>query len=512
MESMNGYGSFNVKNWSSMVRTTLGACLVCASAASVAAGFNSGSTGADGAFNPTGNQTVVLPPSGVLNYTSVNIPAGVTITFQKNAANTPVTILVSGDVTVAGTIDVSGKAAGGDGTMGGIAGPGGYDGGHGGLPADKSVWVTSGIGPTVGRAGIGPGGGAPGIALANSSVTYGVIVGSGSGGAFATSPASANPGNGCTYTPGTAYGNPTLLPLIGGSGGGGAAGSAQSAGAGGGGGGGAILIAASGTINVTGSILANGGNGISYGGVGFVWGAGGSGGAIRLVATTISGNGTISAKGGTGADIGSSATSSSGGYTFCSAASSYTAGTAGRIRLEAASMVRTASSTPIASSDQPGPLTLPGTTPTVAITTIGGVTVPANPTGSNDVTLAATANPVTVIVTTTGVTVGSTVTLTLAPPTGPATTTAGVATTGTLDKATANVSLTLPVGPNTIVASVTYTVSANASASLLQYTQGEQVARVRLDSALGGASKATLITVTGKEFAVPAERLAGING
>src|SRR2546428_12637891 len=62
--------------------------------------FSSGSTGADGALAPTGNTTVPLPPDGVLNFTTVNIPAGVTVTFAKNAANTPVTMLATGDVTI----------------------------------------------------------------------------------------------------------------------------------------------------------------------------------------------------------------------------------------------------------------------------------------------------------------------------------------------------------------------------------------------------------------------------
>src|SRR5262249_53677579 len=70
--------------------------------------FNSGSTGADGAFNPTTNQTVQLPESGVFNFTTVNIPSGVTIKFARNSKNTPVTILVSGNVTMAGKIDISG--------------------------------------------------------------------------------------------------------------------------------------------------------------------------------------------------------------------------------------------------------------------------------------------------------------------------------------------------------------------------------------------------------------------
>src|SRR3990172_6560050 len=70
--------------------------------------FVSGSTGADGAFNPTTNTELQIPPSGIFNFTTVNIPSGVTVTFKKNAANTPVYILATGDVTIAGTIKVSG--------------------------------------------------------------------------------------------------------------------------------------------------------------------------------------------------------------------------------------------------------------------------------------------------------------------------------------------------------------------------------------------------------------------
>ena len=73
--------------------------------------FNSGSTGALGAFNPASNTTVVLPADGILNYTTVNIPAGVTVTFQANSANTPVTMLAQGNVTIAGTLNVSGTDA-----------------------------------------------------------------------------------------------------------------------------------------------------------------------------------------------------------------------------------------------------------------------------------------------------------------------------------------------------------------------------------------------------------------
>src|SRR4029079_3177509 len=104
--------------------------------------FNSGSTGADGAFSPTVSTQVQLPESGIFNFTTVNIPSGVTVTFKRNTANTPIVILATGNVTIAGAIDVSGSSsanvgAAGDGNLGddgipGRGGSGGQDGGRGG--------------------------------------------------------------------------------------------------------------------------------------------------------------------------------------------------------------------------------------------------------------------------------------------------------------------------------------------------------------------------------------------
>src|SRR6266852_8610157 len=124
-------------------RAIAAALAVCACLApGVASAFNSGSTGADGAFSPTVNTTVALPPSGSFNYTSVNIPVGVTVKFLKNTTNTPIVILATGDVAIAGTLDVSGGSSpgvgsGGNGVTGddgapGLGGPGGFDGGRGG--------------------------------------------------------------------------------------------------------------------------------------------------------------------------------------------------------------------------------------------------------------------------------------------------------------------------------------------------------------------------------------------
>ncbi len=70
--------------------------------------FSSGSNGALGAFAPGANTAVALPPDGILNYTTVTIPAGVIVTFTPNAANTPVTMLATGDVSIAGTVNLDG--------------------------------------------------------------------------------------------------------------------------------------------------------------------------------------------------------------------------------------------------------------------------------------------------------------------------------------------------------------------------------------------------------------------
>src|SRR3989442_1157037 len=119
------------------------------STAAYSQAFSSGSTGADGAFNPSSNVKIPLPPNGTFNYTTVNIPSGVTVTYTRNAANTPVTILASGDVTISGTIDISGTGSNNGPSPFPTGGPGGFDGGWAGnLPIAQD-----------GFAGLGPGGG-----------------------------------------------------------------------------------------------------------------------------------------------------------------------------------------------------------------------------------------------------------------------------------------------------------------------------------------------------------------
>jgi hypothetical protein len=274
--------------------------------------YTSGSTGALGAFAPAANTTITLPPDGILNYTTVTIPANVTVTFLINAANTPVTLLATGDVTITGAISVDGQNGQGPQSAmaaGGAGGPGGFRGGNG-----SSI---NGIIPAA--AGQGPGGGANAPSTFNVGGTAGTY---GASGSFVS-----------------------LIPLFGGSGGGGAFtgtvnGVPAGRGPGGGGGGGALVIASSTKITFasTGVIRANGGAGAtnifgsSCGG-----GGSGSGGAIRLVAPQITGNGSIDA---------------------FTPASCVNAIPSGRIRMEAFTNTFTGSSNPSASlALAPGPVT-----------------------------------------------------------------------------------------------------------------------------------------------------------
>src|ERR1017187_4034379 len=71
--------------------------------------INTGSDGSDGPFNPTANTVINMAthPNGIYQYTSVNIPANVTVTFTPNANNTPVVWLVQNDVVINGIVNRS---------------------------------------------------------------------------------------------------------------------------------------------------------------------------------------------------------------------------------------------------------------------------------------------------------------------------------------------------------------------------------------------------------------------
>jgi hypothetical protein len=466
--------------------------------------FNSGSTGADGAFSPTVNTEVVLPASGILNYTSVNIPAGVTVTFRKNVLNTPVVMLVQGDATIAGSINVSGQHArqvgsSGDGNQGddGLPGEGGAGGFAGGRGGPSATPVANG------GTGLGPGGGLGGARCPTGLTTtqYGAMAGHGGAGSNGggwtggCSPALRTP------TGGPAYGSNLLLPLIGGSGGGGGGGSINSEGGGGGGGGGAILIAASGTLTISGSIVSNGGwGGHTAGPDAGAPGGGGSGGALRLVATTVTGNGTLQATGGC---VGWNTTP----FQSCVIQAS-----SGRIRIEGLTITRTATSSPADTRDTPGPLFIPNS-PTIRIATVAGQPVPAEPTGNADVTLpTAQTNPVSVEFTSSNVPLGNTIRLTVTPANGDASSAVSNAISGTLAAGTASVSVTLPQGPSVLQAQTTYTIVASLGEALSTFANNERVERLEVVASIGSAAATVkLVTASGRRFDASPAALAVID-
>lgn len=324
--------------------------------------FSSGSTGADGALDfsnlPAGSVVVFDPkkfspplnPAGdnIFNFTTINIPSGITVKLSGRVLTGPVFWLASGDVTINGKIDLNGENGAVptvtlSGRVRAMPGAGAFSGGIGGKTDGSST-------APLPLSGDGPGGGsaaAVGDLCRNPNV-------SGAGGSFT--------------------GNSFLVPLVGGSGGGGGVFSANPGtlaqvayAAGGGAGGGAILIASSTSITVNGPITANGGNGATpstFCGNG--GGGGGSGGGIRLVAPVITGAGSLNVLGG-------------GGGTGLNGSG----GASGIIRIETfTDNFRGPINGPF-SVGEPFALFLPTTPPpSVSIISVNGVALPQPPTGN----------------------------------------------------------------------------------------------------------------------------------
>ncbi len=474
------------------------------------AAFESGSTCGAAFYNsstcrgaytaPTVNSTIVLPPNGILDYTSFLVPNGYTVTFTKNAANTPVVIRASSNVTISGIIQVgaltsptdSGEA--GNGNLGddgqpGIGGPGGYDGGMGGLsPLFGGAWMQ------MGGSGKGPGGGS--VAAASNPDSWGYAPWLSCGGGGAGFGSGGGQGNYNCGPGGAPYGQGTLLPLIGGSGGAGGNSGGSFNGGGGGGGGGAITIAASGTLYMGNAswegprIYANGSGGApSYGSGCGGGGGGGSGGAIRLVADTLAmdSNAYLQAIGASGANS-------------CVARGGD--GGVGRIRLEANTITgwTVDRSNPQYSFGTPGHVFVPNN-PTLAIasvtansTTIG---VPSNPTGNADISFPTGTTTATVNLVATGIPAGSTADVHVIPSTGaPRSKVLSSAFTNAL---TATATVTLSPGNNVLQAAVTYTITETVAMNLPKFN-GEYVAKIRVEGGMNGKSTVTYITASGKEY------------
>jgi hypothetical protein len=433
--------------------------------------FSSGSTGADGVFNPVaGTTNITVRPGGVYNYTTVNIPSTATLRYLRSNDNAPVVILASGDVTISGTIELSGFPGGGAGTgatgpaPGGPGGPGGFNGGFSGFVSTNPPLTVL---PTAGQ---GPGGGAAAVG----------VNGAGSG----------------TYAAPTSF--VALTPLFGGSGGGGGANGTSGGGAGtGSGGGGAILIASSTRIIVNGTIRANGAAASTNFNIGCIFQPGaGAGGAIRLVAPEISGSGILQALRG-----------------LMPANCGQPQATDGRIRVEAFTTSGfTGVASPTASvANAPGGASPAGNpalanVPTLQIASIGGLAVPTTPNASYsvpDLTLAAgTANPVPVVLNATNTPVGAPTVITVRLiPQGNASSVAvpSLNHTGTFASSTATASVTLTVGQVTVLQAHAAMTLTGQTASLFPLIDGEPVERVMLAALPGEASTLSLVTRSGKE-------------
>lgn len=459
--------------------------LVVGAAPAFAQTFNSGSTGADGAFTPpAGVTTLTVPPSGVFNFTTVTIAANATVKFARNATNTPVTVLASGNVTIAGLIDISGAAGGAvrfnstiTASNGGAGGPGGFDGGSG-AAALVSTIGGSGLGPGGGTGSNGQGGGGGGGAGHLMAGVAGAGTGAGGGGAT--------------------YGAASLLPLVGGSGGGGGGAVAPHSGGGGGGGGGALVIASSGTISLTGQILCQGGAGATAIAPGVSASGGGSGGAVRLIASAITGtNGMVNVAGGLGG-----AGQGIGGN-----------GSAGRVRVEAFTnslAVNLGTSTiGVISSGAPSSVTLPNA-PSLRITAIGGVAAPVSPSGSfivADVVLPpTTSNPVTVSLAATNIPVGTTVIVAVKGLYDAASSTPSTPLAGSTASSTASASVTIPTNePSVVGASASFALAAMTGGAPV-YVDGREVERVRVTATTAGPPTVAYVTRAGHEIAFTASR------
>ena len=289
--------------------------------------MNNSANAGQGIYDP--NQWAV-----VFKYSSVVIQNGATVTFKNHANRAPVVWLVQSNVTINGTVNLSGQNGC---PAPGLAepGPGGFRGGSG--------FYAAGAGAA---AGFGPGGG-------NWTTASSGYANGGSYGSVAP------------YTAVPVYGNPSLIPLVGGSGGAGYdyAGYPNQNASGGAAGGGAILIASAGTISISGAIRANGG---TFGSGS--WGSGGgSGGGIKLVSDYLTGSGIIEAMGGNTAN------------------NNAWAGGVGRIRIERVTSSFNGTNAPTGPSvvELPAGATpqiwLPTDGPTVRIVSIGGNAAPADP-------------------------------------------------------------------------------------------------------------------------------------
>lgn len=381
--------------------------------------FTCGSSNSDGALNPAPpsppatsvtydfDPTTLTDqcPNNVCNFTTINIPAGVTLNMRASKLREQSVVwLASGAVTIAGTLNLSGANGYPPGSQSNLRipsepGPGGY---AGGVAADETSPNESGAGP---------------------------------GGELN--------GNGSYATGDKVYGNSMLVPLRGGSGG---SGDGTLAGGGGAAGGGAIQIVSCASITISGSITANGGVGIGVGGTpnGNASGYTGSGGAIHLEAPTV----TVTVTGSVYAlGVGTLDTPYASDFGD------------GWIRIDSTSSSLTGQILPIPIAGPLFNVPLPTAVPTISITSIGGVTVPSAPTGSftaPDVTINA-GGSVPIAIAATNIPAGTVVTLIVSSETGTdQTVQASPLAAGTGASSTATANIVWPLGVSRVFIRATW--------------------------------------------------------
>lgn len=405
--------------------------------ATVVAAFDSGSTGADGALNFSGAPGTIIdfdpatftPPldpdgDGVYDFTTINIPVDITVRLRAEIlGSAPIHWLATGAVNIDGTLDLSG----GNGhsfsvvaiRVPSIPGPGGFAGGIGSRQPN--------IPP---QTGFGPGGGCrrPSGSAVGGAASHATVALLGFSGCIAPA----------------AYGNPFVLPLIGGSGGAGG-GQISINGAGGGAGGGAILIASNVSISVNGAIVANGGHtGATASRFSFDGGGGGSGGAIRLLAPVINGSGNLSVVGTDNVDN-----------------IREQPGAQGRVRMEAVqnSFTGSISGDSRAVTLGPNPIILPNVPqPNIRVASVDGQVVSATPRGSFDpvdVTIDNAAS-IEIVVEGRNIPLGTMVTVTILNETEGLQVVTSGPLAGTIDLSTATVTANMPAGFSRIYTRVTF--------------------------------------------------------
>jgi len=250
-------------------------------------------------IDPIATTSAPAPGQSWFCLSKLAIPSGTALSLPSSGGpHEAIIFIVDGAVDIAGLVTFDGGAASGA-LPGGVGAPGGFDG------ADRSGGA--------GIDGTGPCGGLGGDHDGSSNHWIG---GGGGGGGYAS--AGAKGGNGrCTNGDhnangkdgGGICGNPSLIPLVGGSGGGGGgdATTGIEQGWAGGGGGGAIQISSRASISVSGTISARGGTGYGVAGSAGIdgGGGGGAGGGILLEAPAFMVAGQLIVDGGSGGVAGS---------------------------------------------------------------------------------------------------------------------------------------------------------------------------------------------------------------